>query len=58
MEDPVFVNYLRIGYVSAQVISIAIYLYIQMRVSEGARASICMEGGSNRDGTPTDQEEE
>jgi hypothetical protein len=33
MDDPVFVNYLRIAYVSAQVIAVLIYLYITQVVS-------------------------
>lgn len=34
MEDPTFINYLRIGYVSAQVISLGIYYLITVFVSE------------------------
>lgn len=33
MEDPQVVNYLRIGYVSAQLISLAIYYFITLKVS-------------------------
>lgn len=30
MDDPVFVTYLRIGYVAAQIIAIAVYYYCQL----------------------------
>jgi len=33
MDDPVFVNYLRIAYVSAQVLAVGIYFYITQVVS-------------------------
>ncbi|WVQ85296.1 hypothetical protein IAT38_007461 [Cryptococcus sp. DSM 104549] len=32
MEDPTFINYLRIAYVSAQLITLAIYYYIMMKI--------------------------
>jgi hypothetical protein len=36
MDDPEFINYLRIGYVAAQVIAVGIYYYITLKVgSEG-----------------------
>ncbi len=45
LEDPVFIDYLRIAYVASQVITLAIYLYIQMRVR------LSLEGlGSGREG--------
>lgn len=30
MDDPTFVNYLRIGYITAQLIAVAVYFYCQM----------------------------
>ena len=30
MDDPTFVNYLRIGYVAAQLLAIGVYFYCQM----------------------------
>jgi hypothetical protein len=33
MEDSDFIQKLRVGYVAAQIISLAIYFYIQMQVS-------------------------
>jgi hypothetical protein len=32
MDDPTFINYLRIAYIAAQLISLGIYLYIQAQV--------------------------
>jgi hypothetical protein len=42
MEDSDFIQKLRVGYVAAQVISLAIYFYIQMQVSR--QSSTCSSG--------------
>jgi hypothetical protein len=41
MDDPTFINYLRIAYIAAQLISLGIYLYIQAQVSGGFGGPIC-----------------
>ena len=32
MEDPEFINYLRIGYVASQLIAVAVYYFITLKV--------------------------
>jgi len=34
MDDPTFINYLRIAYVASQLISLAIYVYIQAQIKK------------------------
>jgi hypothetical protein len=45
MEDSDFIQKLRVGYVAAQVISLAIYFYIQMQVSR--ESLTCISGRSH-----------
>jgi hypothetical protein len=47
LEDPDFITYLRIGYVASQLISLAIYWFITLKVSERLYRS-CLRLGSER----------
>jgi hypothetical protein len=47
LEDPEFITYLRIGYVASQLIALAVYWFITLKVSERLHR-LCLRRGSKR----------